>query len=155
MTHSNLLLIEHPDWIPTAITHGIATLEGIQDTQQEFEEFLAELATQYPPERVIRLVVESKREEYRKTALLMQTLELANRDARVRGVSYKDRESCFTVKLKTGHKIATALRKQAEEIKKRKISVHQIVRPTDMALIKEKGFEHHLSTCNLFTCKTS
>lgn len=143
---SNLVLLDNNNLLPTAVGNGLTSVEEIQDTKNNFEYFLCELEKEWTPERIREVVIQKRRNDYQSTARLIQKIELDNRDARVRGMSYKDRESTFTVKLTIGKQLLQNIKQKAYEDKKRTYILRELISPVDMPFIRQEGFEKFLNS---------
>lgn len=141
---SSLLFLQQPETIEVGITYGLVTAEELEDAQHQFAAFISKLEEEWPSDKIKEYVVQKKRERYQSTARFIQKLELDNRDARVRGVSFKDRQS-FTVKINIGHKVLKDLQKEGNDAKRHTYPVRQLVGPLDMQFIQEMGFEKWLN----------
>lgn len=143
LTFDKLVFLENPQGVDFAVKHELCTVDDLEDAKGKYETFLRSLEQEWPPERIREYVVQDLRNRYQQTARFIQKLELDNRDARVRGVSYKDRQS-FTAKIKIGHDLVRKIQKAGTEAKRANYHVRSMVRPTDTPLIFRDGFEKHL-----------
>src|SRR5690606_20039417 len=91
---------------------------------------LDELEKEWTPERLKEYVLARMRERYQRTAKYVQQLELENKDARMRGVSYKDRTS-FTAKIKTGLEVLRQYTQEGKEAKRKTYRIRDMVVPLD------------------------
>lgn len=133
-----------PAVIPGLIDRGVVTQEEMEEAAYDYHDFLTELEKEWPPERIKEWVVEEKRRHYQNTAKYIQKLELDNRDARVRGVSYKEREKTFTAKMATARKVLAQVKQEGLDVKKQTFAVRELVSPLDVPFIESQGFEKHI-----------
>lgn len=114
----------------------------------EYLEFLVDLDQQYPPEKLKEMVLTELRRSYRQAGLRLKELEAENRNARIAGMSYKDRQS-FTEKLKAGQRVAKELKDLANHVKANPPDIFKMVTPLDAPRIQERGFETWLNSALL------
>lgn len=139
-----------PDIRCSAVSYGLTTIERINEAVQAYWEFSHLLADEWPESRIRQLLEDNKnrllqlkREEYRKTAIRLKELELENRDARAKGMSYKDRK-VYTQKIKAGHQLVQLIKQEVTLINKfsfPKFKAPDLVDPSDMPFVKRIGFE--------------
>ena len=142
-SNKNLVWLEAPEIAGLAIERGLVGVDTLLDTKQYFEAFLKELEAVWSPTTIKEYLLEEKRRQYQQTVKHITKLELENRDARVRGDSYKARES-FTVKIRTGHQLLREIKQQATEYKQWTFGVRDVVKPLDVPFVQREGFEKHL-----------
>lgn len=127
-----------------AISTGVASVEDMQQARKDYNAFIYELAQEWPPERLKEYVLQQLRDKYASAAKYLQKLEVDNRDARARGVSYKEREKTFTAKIRGGHEYIRELKKRGQEAKTWDYTLSGWVGPMDAAYVQEHGLEKHL-----------
>lgn len=149
MDSINLVAIQNPDLIPTLIEHGAVTMEGAQEAQNAFSEFVKGLEGTWTPDAIKKHVLEQMRAKYLRAKKYLEKLELDNRDARVQGVSFKDRQA-ITKKIAGGQISLKEIAKRGEEYKHSTFTVKDIVTPLDMGYIQKEGFEKYLEFTYLF-----
>ena len=141
---SNILpWIHSPETVSIAIQNGIGSSEEFQEAMSHCDTFRTELDREWTCERIRDFLVEKKREAYKDTAILVNKLELQNRDARVKGVSFKERKT-FIEKIATGHRLAIDIQKEVHQIKRGQYKASTMVSPIDYPVIQEQGFDKYL-----------
>lgn len=143
LTFEHLLWLDTPECIPTGLAHGLIDAETMEATKTAYDAFIATLRNDWTPSRILAHLTDEQRKNYKSTAYFIQKLELDNRDARVRGVSYKERQS-FTAKIKTGYKLLQDIQRSIPTLKSKNITVDGLVRPSDMGFIQQYGFGEYL-----------
>lgn len=149
MDSINLVAIQDPEVIGTLIANSLVDVEEAQEAQTAFESFVTELEKEWSPERIRDHVLSQMRDKYVRAKKYLAKLELDNRDARVQGLSYKDRQT-FTVKIKGGDLALKEITSRGEQYKKENFSVREIVSPLDMPVIQKQGFEKYLDSTYVF-----
>jgi len=138
---SNAHLLPHAD---LAIQHGLVEAEELEAISTAYQAFLDELEKEWPPERIKEHLLEKKRVQYQKAARYIQQLELSNRDARVKGVSYKVRQATHK-KIEVGHRVLAIYKAEGLAMKHQTFGgVRDYIQPADMRFIQEGGFQKHL-----------
>lgn len=101
------------------------------------------LEEEWPSERLQQYILAELRESCQWALKKKQELELDNRDARMLGVSYKERKA-FTVKIEALDMLFAKWRARGIEYSKKKVKVSDLVRTEDLSYIHTLGFEWHL-----------
>lgn len=135
--------------LATRIEAGELTLEEAEETQNAYESFLKELEGTWTPDAIKEYVLGQMRAKYTSGKKYLVQLELDNRDARVQGKSYKERQT-YTSKIKGGDVFLKETAKKGDEYKRHVFSVRDIVTPFDMATIQTLGFEKYLDFTYVF-----
>ncbi len=126
--------------IDVGIRHGFTTADAVEAAIKEWKEFIAQLDSEWSSDRIKEWVIAYHASRHKTIVEFIDKMEIKNRDDRVKGVSFKDRQ-VLSQKITLGLKIAGDIKKDAEECKKKSYNVHQFVEPVDMPLVKENGFE--------------
>ncbi len=146
MTSSNLIYLEVPQAIPLLIEAGELTLEEAEAAQTLYDAFREKLDAEWPPARTKEFMLSLARAKCQFAIDKIKAIELENLDARKRGVSFKERQK-FSTSIDVLRKMFEDHKKQGLEWKKlpeASFRASLYVKPLDVALIEEKGFEHHL-----------
>lgn len=109
----------------------------------DYVAFVEELEAQWPPERIKALVLEHKRKMCEKILAEIKQLELDNKEARIRGVSYKDRQS-FTAKIKVRRTVFNWVREEGLQAKRGTFYAREFATPDFVPLIQKYGFEQRI-----------
>ncbi len=143
MTSSNLFYLQEPEMIPKLIELGQITYEEVADAQTLYDAFREKLDAEWTPTRTKELLLNLERDRCQFALSKIKAIELENADARKKGVSFKERQKYSTS--------IDVLRKMFEEHKQKGLvykrgtyKASQFVTPLDVAVIEEKGFEHHM-----------
>lgn len=139
----HLMLLTYPDVIPGLIERGTVGELEMEELSVEYRKFLGALISEWPHERIKEWVLAAKRVEYQRSVRHIKKLELDNRDARVRGVSFKERQRYHRL-IEIGYARLDAIRKEGIAAKTVTYSALDYVQSFDMATIKARGFEKHL-----------
>jgi hypothetical protein len=150
---SNQYLLTAPDLIHLFVEEGLTTVEEMEEANVAYNEWFAELEKEWPPERVKEAVLSLMRERYQKTALYIKKLELDNRDARVRGVSYKERQKNHH-RIEVGTRVLKEYAEEGKAAAKVTFTVKDMVTPLDMDQVQKEGFEKYLYKTYLFGLST-
>lgn len=129
--------------IDLGIKHGFTTMEKVEAVLAEWKDFMEKLEQEWPPERLKEWINAYYVNRYKSTQEFIEKLETKNRDDRVRGVSFKDREP-LSKKISVGGKVLADIKAQAEQAKKYNYNVHNFVELVDMPYVKARGFEAQL-----------
>jgi hypothetical protein len=154
-SNENAMWLEAPPSIQgLAVSHSYTTIEELEAVAQEFKDFVTVMDDQWPEERVKQFFNGKKegyiaelRANYDLVKKAIGDTELRNRDARVKGVSFKDRQH-FAENLKLGDKLLKQIEESAKEMKAMQAesyNVRELMKPGDMSFIKEAGMEKHLA----------
>ncbi len=147
MTSTNdittLFWIGSSENIDMAIRLGFTTVDAVETSLKEWKEFLIVLSNEWPPDRIREWVDDYHRNRYRTITEFIEKMEIKNRDDRVKGVSFKDRQ-VLSEKITLAIKVAGDIKKEAEESRKKDYNIQQFINPMDMPSVKEKGFEWSL-----------
>ena len=136
--------LQAPDLLPSFLEAGHVSLEEMEEAQTWFNDFRAGLEKEWPATRIKEWRLERKRTLYSKAKKKVADLELTNRDARVRGESYKERKR-YTDQLNLGNTVLALLASEGTELKTSvPIAVHDLVTPYDAGYILKYGFEEYL-----------
>src|SRR4051812_46916887 len=73
------------------IEAGMVTYEEIEDAQKIFDECVAKIEAEWPPERVKEWLIANERSKYAFFKKRRTEVEIENREARMRGISYQAR----------------------------------------------------------------
>lgn len=143
---SNFVLgmLDRPDVLCALVAYELTSTGQIEANKRVYETLRAELESEWPPSRIKNYIIERKRLLYKRSALLIQKTELANKDARAKGESYNDRQR-FTRKIKAGYGYVRKLKQEAATAKATTYSVQSMVKPTDVSFIQRMGFEEFLN----------
>lgn len=136
-------VLDNPEALSTMVSYEMASVEEIESVKRQYELLLTEIEKEWTPKRIKDFIVERKRWLYKRSAELIQKTELENRDARMKGVSYKDRKR-FTSKIKAGYSYVADIKKAAHEAKIRNYEVRSLIRPRDVSLVERFGFQGYL-----------
>lgn len=144
LTSDKLVWLEMPEAITTAIEQGLTSMEEMEDARKEYDIFLDELAVEWTPEKLKEWVLTNYRSKCEWALKRVKELELENRDARVRGMSYKERVEKYNKKITAGRNVFEAWRKQGIEATRMTFNVRAMVKPLDMPFIQERGMDRFL-----------
>lgn len=140
----NFLFLElEGEGIAKAIELGAVTLEEMEATRNAYDAFIEKLEQEWPSERLKEFVLTRKREGCKWAVKKIEALELENRDARVKGVSFKERQT-YTTKINALKKLFSEYREQGIYWSKQTPHVIQFAKPVDVEFIQSRGFETHL-----------
>lgn len=140
----NIFWLDAPDLIGGLIERGTLKMEDMEQANIDYKDFVFYLTKEWPDARLKEHVLEQKRQQWARAAKYIQDLELKNRDARVAGVGYKERDEKYGKKIKVGHRVLEEYKREGQELKKKEFSVASLVRPSDMQTIQKDGFEKYL-----------
>lgn len=140
----HIFWLQAPDLIGGLIERGEATFEDMEQANTNYKDFIFYLEKEWPPERIKAYVVQKKREQYAKTKKYIEDLELKNRDARVAGVGFKERQEKYVKKIGIGERVLAQYAEEGKALKNETFSVSSLVTPLDMGVIKKDGFEKYL-----------
>ncbi len=146
MTSSNLFYLQFAEGVPKLIELGEITLEEMEDAQTHYNAFREKLDAEWTPTRTKAFALSLARTKCQFAIDKIKAIELENADARKRGVSFKERQK-FSTSIDGLRKMFEDHKKQGLEWKKMpeaSFRASLYVKPLDVALIEEKGFEHHL-----------
>lgn len=144
LTSENLVWLELPECVSTAIEQGLTSFEAMEDTAKEYEAFLQELEKEWTPDKLKEWLLATTRNKCEWALKKIQELELGNRDARVKGMSYKERTEKYTKKIDAGRRVFEQWKQQGLQFKRGTYTVRDVVKPTDVPFIQERGMERHL-----------
>lgn len=140
----NLIYLDAPDIEVLYVAHGLITEEALERAKQEYHAWLTALETEWPPNRVKQAILEEFRRKCEWTLKKRETLEISNRDARSRGVSYAERKKTSS-QIEALTKLFNEYKARGLEYKKRNdIYARNFLTPLDVIVCEEKGFEHIL-----------
>lgn len=137
----------HLAWIDdplTATQHGIATKEELMTAFIAWRDFMFVIRAEWTPARLKEWLLQHKRDLYAAAARSLQAVELENKDARIKGVSFKERTTTFTAKADKLRRIAHGIKQDGLAVKKATFDIETYVQPEDMPAILEGGMEKHL-----------
>lgn len=141
-------MINDPDAVALMVQHELVDPQDAIDAQEAFNTFLDELEKEWSPERIKEHLLSEMRAKYARAKKYLSKLELDNRDARVAGMSYKERQT-FTVKIRGGQEALKDYVRRGDEIKKTEYTVRTLM-PLDMPYVQKEGYEKYLGFTYLF-----
>lgn len=148
--NEHIFWLEAPDLIGGLIERGTLTMDAMIEANINYRDFIFHLEKEWPPERIKNYLIGQKREQYVKAKEYIAGLELKNRDARVAGVGFKERQEKYTKKIAVGEKVLEEYVKEGKALKGMAFSVSGMVSPLDMGTIQKDGFEKYLYFTLLF-----
>ncbi len=132
-------------------------LEQVEALQNEWKAFDEQISQEWPVNRVFDYLLEKKREKYARAKKYMAQLELKNRDARVNGDSFKERNEKYAKKIRIGASTLSIYQNEAEELKKKQKTYEDqtlgqcgLIQPWDVAEIEKVGMTKFLDTYWVF-----
>lgn len=144
LTSNNLVWLEMPEQVSMAIERGLVTFEDMEAAQNEYHAFIAELEKEWTPEKIKEWVLASYRAKCEWGLKRVKELELENRDARVKGMSYKERTEKYTKKIDAGRRVFEQWRQEGIHAKGVTFTVKDLVKPLDVPFIQARGMDRHL-----------
>lgn len=132
-----------PDGLTKAIELEALTLEEAEAAQEEWLKFRVDLNLEWPPERIKEYILAELRRKCEWYLKKREALELENRDARVKGVSFKDRQH-YSAKITALNGLFADTKAKGLKYSKQDLSIRDFVKPIDAEVVHTKGFENHL-----------
>lgn len=106
----------------------------------------SELEVEWPPARVKEFVMNYLRESCQWAFKRREEIELENKDARIKGVSYKDRKK-YSVQLEALNDLLRKWRKMGIEFDGKTPTINDFIRDEgDIELIHKLGVEHQIKS---------
>lgn len=139
--------------------HCDMEMSDVVELEQYWRNEIVDLSKEWPPERAYGYLLEKKREQYAKTKKYIAELEIKNRDARVNGVPFKERNEKYAKKIRLGASVLAIYKQQGEEFKKRQKEVTGkgytlghcgFVNPWDLERAKKLGMQKYLDIYYVF-----
>lgn len=115
----------------------------------DYVEKVLALETEWPPERLQDYTLAYLRESCKWAQQKKKELELENKEARRKGVSYEKRQKC-TMQIGVLDELFVKWRDRGIEYKRHPVKVDYFVQPTDLPYIEALGFEWHLRAAIIF-----
>lgn len=144
MTSSNLGFLEFEgEILAKMVEGGLLTYEEIEAAKNLWVGFQDELCHEYPTEVVKALVLAELRRKCEWYTQKIKEIELENKDARQRGVSFKERQK-YSTQIETLKQLFKETRLKGIEYSKRNVFATDFVRPGDIEVVHSRGFEKHL-----------
>lgn len=143
ISYNILAWIDTPETIALALQGEVGSMEQFEEAVKLYEGFTAKLDSEWKSERIRDFLIAKKREQYQQTARLIKKLELDNRDARTKGVSFMKRK-VYTDKIAIGYRLVIDLQKEAHQMKRTNYRASNMVCPLDFPFIEKEGFEKYL-----------
>lgn len=136
-----------------AIEHGFTTAEAMMEIAMEWDNFTVKLQAEWTPEKLKEYIhkkrqkyVNDLRHSYLNCQNIIKDIEIENKEARVKGVSFKDRRVIID-KMKKTIEYRDSLKDKSEEIKRIQLPTYDVLELIDkdeMGLISGYGLEHLL-----------
>lgn len=136
-----------------AIKHGFTTEHSMMEIAFEWDNFTVKLKDIWTPEKLKdymlkrkQKIIKDMREQYKTCNKKITDLELQNRDARVRGMSFKDRKAITDLMKKT-QQYRDGLKDRADNIKRLQLptyNVLELIERDEMGVIADHGLEQLL-----------
>ena len=133
-----------------AIDRGFTTPEAMIELEAEWENFTVKLLQQWTPNALKDYLKDRKqkkikdmRDHYQHITQKINELETENKEARVKGISFKDRQA-ITDKLKKTIEYRDTLKDKADDIKRIELpsyNVLQLIERNEMGTISDHGLE--------------
>lgn len=140
----NFLFLElEGETIAQLIAAGEVSFEEMEKTKDEYAQFLTNLNIEWPAERVKEFILAELRRKCEWCVKRTQEIEFENRDARTKGVSFKDRQK-YSKQLEELKKLFHDLRAKGVEYSKQNLLAQQFVTPIHAQVILSDGFEKYL-----------
>jgi hypothetical protein len=138
-----------PEYITKAIEAGDFTLEQMEDALNEYEEFVAQISTEWPATRIRTFLEDKVKKELEFYRTQKAWAENENHVARQRGVSYKGRAG-FVEKIQACDKLIAEGLIQLNNYNQYPLySAKRYIQPDEMDAVRNRGFEKHLNVVRL------
>lgn len=131
------------------VEKGETTYDAIAEANRKYWKFVESIEEEWPPKRIAEWMLEQERRHYKFYRKRRGEVELENRDARQRGMSYKERQK-YARQLVALDRLMV----QSEENGKRLAwdlqtgfvvtMARLFIGPLDVDFIHSRGFEAHL-----------
>lgn len=117
--------------------------------ETDYVETVFKLREEWPETRLRQYILEQLRESCLWAKKKREEMEIENKEARVKGVSYAERKK-YSTKIEALDHLFLKWRNRGIKYTKSPIQIQDIIQPEDLSYVQALGFEWHLRSAMIW-----